>query len=151
MSKLVLSFGTPEHGWLSVKLRCGETEWALDVSDVPGDSLAMLASSVFQVVEEDATEATVTWFLEPEEETWTFRRAGDVFSLDARTRKTGKNPIRIAQGSCEEICTPIWRALRRLQVDPAWSSSDSWSQPFPTREVEALGVALGRRHPEPSA
>ena len=86
MSKLTLSFGTPEHGWLNVNLRCGEAERTLDVSDVPGDSLAMLANGVLQLVKGHAAEVTITWFLEPAEEIWTIRRFGDAFLLDCRHR-----------------------------------------------------------------
>lgn len=150
MSKLALSFGTPEHGWLNVNLRCGETERALDVSDVPGDSLAMLANGVLQLVKGYAAEVTITWFLEPAEETWTIRRVGDAFLLDAQMHPSERMPIRISHGSCEEICIPIWSALRRLQVDPAWSSADhTWSHPFPASHVDALGVALGQGDPRP--
>lgn len=145
MGKLTLSFGTPEHGWLTVNLRCGDVERTLDVSDVPGDSLAMLADGVLQLVKGDASEVTIPWFLEPAEEIWTLRRLGDAFLLDAQIVPGERKPILIAQGSREEICVPIWSALRQLQVDPAWSSADhTWSHPFPASQVDALGAALGR-------
>jgi len=72
MNKLALSFGTPKHGWLDVELRFGETTRYLDASDVPADSISMLASGLLRLVKGYTTEVTVTWFLKPREETWTF-------------------------------------------------------------------------------
>lgn len=144
MNKLTLSFGSPKHGWLDVELRCGETTRHVDASDVPADSIAMLANGLLQLIKGYATEVTVTWFLEPREEVWTLRRTDEVFSLDAKA--SFEDSVRVAQGSSAEVCLPIWRALRRLQSDVSWQSSEhTWSHPFPSKEVDALGVALGRR------
>lgn len=144
MTKLTLTFGTPNHGWLDVELRCGETTRHVDASDVPADSIAMLANGLLQLVKGYATEVTVTWFLEPREEVWTFGRTGEVVVLDAKA--SFEDSVRVAQGSSAEICLPIWRALRRLQADVSWQSAEhTWSHPFPSKEVEALGMALGRR------
>jgi hypothetical protein len=144
MNKLALSFGTPKHGWLDVGLRCGETTRHLDASDVPADSITMLASGLLQLVKGYVTEVSVTWFLEPREETWTFRRTDEVIMLDAQA--SFEDSVRVAQGSSVEVCLPIWRALRRLQSDMSCQSAEhTWSHPFPSKEVEALGIALGRR------
>jgi hypothetical protein len=142
MTKIALSFGSPEHGWLAVHLERDGVARELDVSDVPGDSLHMLATAVLHLLEGRATETTVTWFLEPEEETWTFQRAADVFRLEVRESGRGKERVLFAEGTVNEICAPVWRALRRLEVDDAWSSQTAWSYPFPAAEVAALAAQI---------
>jgi hypothetical protein len=144
VSQLELRFGPPHHGWLHVELADSERSVLLDVSDVPGDSLAMLAVAALDLVA-GRRETRVVWFLEPSEATWDFQREGDQVAVRATT--SGAAFVLLEGGTVEELALVIWRALRRLEADPAWSSvSDGrvWSHPFPHREVAHLGAALGR-------
>jgi hypothetical protein len=143
-SQLELRFGPPHHGWLHVELADRERSVLLDVSDVPGDSLTMLAVAALDLVA-GRREARVVWFLEPSEATWDFQREGDQVAVRATTQ--GAASVLLEGGTAEELALVIWRALRRLESDPAWSAvSDGrvWSHPFPHREVAQLGAALGR-------
>ncbi|WP_437818327.1 hypothetical protein [Sorangium sp. So ce1078] len=148
MSKLEIRFGSPEHGWLYVELRALTATRCLDVSDVPADSLSMLASAAAQVAS-GCDEASATWFLEPEEEEWVFRRteAGVELSIRRRTGRGRTSETRLVSGTAEEVPLPIWRAFRRLRADPAWrerSEARVWSHEFPEREVASLGELLGK-------
>jgi hypothetical protein len=140
-----LAFGEPEHGWLAVTLRYGEREHFVDASDVPMDSLLLLANAVLVVLQTDESDATVSWSLEPDFEVWRIRRSAERFVLSIRSPEGGEAEFVFAQGSAGEICAPIWRGLRRLQVCPSWlRPGHTWSHPFPERELRAIGVALGR-------
>lgn len=144
MRHLELKFGSPQHGWLSVELAAGDSRVSLQVSDVPGDSLAMLAAAALDIAT-GRQEARVVWFLEPAEATWVFQRVGERVEVRAVTQ--GTPPARMEVGSAEEFSLVIWRALRRLESDPAWtheSAARVWSHPFPHREVAQLGSVLGR-------
>lgn len=146
MSHIELKFGSPEHGWLSVELSINGWRQELDVSDVPGDSLCMLATAALDLAAR-RDEARVEWFLEPVEATWAFRRVGDRVEVEVRTTSKAMAPVRLDAGTAEEVCLVIWRALRRLESDPVWTRADAdrvWSHPFPHREVAQLGAALGR-------
>src|SRR5262249_31351595 len=70
VSTFSLRFGTPAHGWLEATLAGPEGESTVIASDVPGDSLRMLADAARAVL--DGHDGEVTWFLEPAEEHWRF-------------------------------------------------------------------------------
>lgn len=144
MRPIELRFGTPVHGWLDVELSGPGGRAFVDASDVPGDSLSMLACAVCAVVD-GYPEGKVTWFLEPAEAIWIFRRVGD--EIRVLVSMDGRDLEEIAAGKVEEIGLAVWRALRRLEVDPAWTDADQdrvWSHPFPHKDTAQLGQKLGR-------
>jgi len=144
MKTINISFGSPDHGWLIVELSCNQSYRSLDVSDVPVDSLYMLATAVLQLVEGRSTEALVAWSLEPDYETWVLRRSGDTYELDIQA-EPDKKIFRFAEGGVEEICLPILQALQSLAANPAWCTPTAdlaWSNPFPVQEVAALSERL---------
>lgn len=110
---------------------------------MPGDSLRSLVGAVCNVV--DGWDGEVTWFLEPAEHTWRFTIGGDLVRVSVS--EDGRPARMLAHGTAAEIGLAVWRALRRLEADPAWQSADTdrvWSHPFPHGEVAALGEKLGR-------
>jgi hypothetical protein len=145
MSAFKLEFGSPKHGWLDVAVSGPGGTVELDVSDVPGDSLRMLATAASNAVDGRGG-GEVTWFLEPAEFRWTFRPSGEGVEIWVQGEREEERCI--AGGATEAICAVVWRAMRRLEVDPAWNEADDgrvWSHPFPHREVEYLGEELRRR------
>ncbi len=140
-----IEFGSPEDGWLNVALSgaCGTV--TLDASDVPGDSLLMLANAASNAVDGRGG-CEVTWFLEPEEQRWVFLQTAE--SLSILIHEAGGEERCIVTGPVGTVCAAIWRALRRLEVDPAWRGAGdgrAWYHSFPHREVEYLGEELRRR------
>jgi hypothetical protein len=145
MSTINLKFGSPDHGWLIVELSCNQNKRTLDVSDVPPDSLCMLATAVLRLVEGKSTEVLVEWSLEPDYETWILRRSGDAYELDIRAPGPDNKIFRFAEGGIVEICFPILRALKSLAADPVWCAPTAdlaWSNPFPAQVVAALSESL---------
>lgn len=138
-----LRFRSPEHGWLSVELTGPGGVVTLDASDTPGDSLSMLADAVCDVVNGHPARG-VTWFLEPEENLWTFRAVGD--QVEIWVRPDSGLETCIARDSPSNIGWVVWRALRRLQTDAAWQQSAGrvWSHPFPHHSVASLHERLRR-------
>jgi hypothetical protein len=143
VDRIELRFGSPVHGWLEVTLAGAGGKSSLDASDVPFDSLRILADVVRNVV--DGRNGEVPWSLEPAERTWRFAVDGDEVRVSV---SEDSRPDRwLARGTVMEVGLVVWRALRRLEADPAWQSADRdvvWSHPFPHREVAALGEELGR-------
>lgn len=50
-------------------------------------------------------------------------------------------------GTIQDLCFPVWRALRALQSYPCWDQSPekanyAWSNPFPHKETKQLGEKL---------
>lgn len=145
MTAITLEFGSPEHGWLRVALSGPGGTVILDASDVPGDSLQMLAIAASNAFD-DRAGGEVTWFLEPAEQRWEFRSTAEGLSLLVH-EDSGKERC-IATGPVYMVCSAVWGALRRLEADPAWrEASDGrvWSHSFPHQEVAYLGAELRRR------
>jgi uncharacterized NAD(P)/FAD-binding protein YdhS len=149
---LTLSFGVPEHGWLVVTLgrRDGEggpiEERRVDASDVPCDSLEQLVNAVRALLD-GAAQAEMEWSLEPAYETWRFVAEAS----DDRVRvEVGPSPVALdlfAVAPRRELAMTVWRALERLEKDPAWTSAragEAWSWAFPGEPLRALGEQLGR-------
>ena len=111
MTAIKLRFGSPEHGWLSVELSGPGGEVTLEASDVPGDSLAMLADAACDVMN-GYPARVVTWFLEPAEHTWRFHLARDLIEVWVQTDRGAATCI--GKESPLDLCWAIWRALRRL-------------------------------------
>ncbi len=138
MKALTLAFAPPEHGWLMVTLgRSDGRERVVDASDVPCDSLTLLVGAMLGLVRGDAM-AEMEWSLEPGYEVWRFvAEEGDEVRFEV-----GIAPAKLetfARVPRRELVTTVWRALRRLETDPAWGVSDAWSWPFPAADLKALG------------
>jgi hypothetical protein len=162
-ARLVLRFGTPEHGWLDVGLERRDEQGDLvethgvDASDVPCDSLTQLADAGLRLLER-RDEARVEWSLEPAYDVWLFRFTGEADLVELRIvterpyLRFGADcprgvPERFVVLPASEIAVALWRGLRRLESDPAWRGAEAahaWSWAFPTEIVAALGRKLGR-------
>ena len=144
MKALTLSFLPPEHGWMVVTLGRPEGDARqVDASDVPCDSLAMLVGAMHALLT-GAAMADVEWSLEPSYEVWRFvaETSGDLVRVEV-----GIPPAKLeafARVPRRELVTTVWRALRRLETEPAWRVSGSWSWPFPGADLRALREALDR-------
>jgi hypothetical protein len=115
----------------------------LVASDVPGDSLRALADAVRNLL--DGRDGEVRWFLEPAERTWRFVPEGANATISVS--EDGRAAKLLGRGPAAEVGLGVWRALRRLEVDPIWAAQAQgrvWSHAFPHCEVAALGVKLER-------
>jgi hypothetical protein len=142
MKNLELRFGSPEHGWLVVEVKAQGFEEAFDVSDVPMDSLAILANVALDLLR-GVPDGEVPWSLEPSEWRWLFRVENGELRWWTQLNRAPKR--RVTKGDVRSVGFVIWRALRRLAADPAWARAPNehiWSHGFPHREVDALGRAL---------
>lgn len=143
--KLKVGFGPPEDGWMSVYVQAGEQSWIEDgVSDVPADSLLMLAQACLSLIN-GSREAETTWFLEPAQAQWRWTKTQGR-RLDFTIIAGGEERLRVS-GSVQDLCFPVWRALRALQSQPGWAvppeaASLAWSHPFPHKEAKQLSEAL---------
>lgn len=136
---LILNFGSPQDGWLRVVLKGRNYESTFDASDVPGDSLLMLATGVCDLLAKRSAEARVLWFLEPTEIKWVFRRSGEEVLVIAETDEVSNL---VETESCHNFGRCIWRALTTLRDDPGWQLTKGreaqWSNTFPNNETAQL-------------
>ncbi|MEM1181481.1 MAG: hypothetical protein AAGM22_24265 [Acidobacteriota bacterium] len=152
MRRLAVHFGTPDAGWLPVELRVGHRVRAFHASHTPHDPVAQLVEALLCCLEGRSGE--VRWQLEPAVELWTFRTVGDacqlVVSLEtgggaASSGTAAPGESLTISGPAVDICTPAWRALRRLESDLVWSSPGAdraWGWPFPKTTLADLGKRI---------
>ena len=130
-----LHFGTPKHGWMSV--RVGDSE--LDVSDVPCDSLYGLVKIMERLLSGSLSE-TVEWSLEPEYAEWIFERCDDEIAFSLKTNSQSA-PLLVERGAKLQIIDQIIDALSQLEREKCWVSDTelrTWSWPFPALELSRL-------------
>lgn len=126
---------------MSVEVQAGSQSWyESSVSDVPADSLLMLAQAGLNLFE-GRPDAETTWFLEPDEVLWRWKRVDDSvqFSILA-----GNEEVVGTAGTVQQLLFPVWRALRSLECNDCWNSDafaegELWSHAFPNQETALLG------------
>ena len=97
-------------------------------------------------------EATVVWQCEPGEYQFDFARKGNTVALRVLSHPNmGRSvfdkpePELSLTGSYEEVCLPLWRALRHLQglfSKAEWEAR--WQRPFPSAELNRLTASIGK-------
>jgi hypothetical protein len=144
MGPITLGFASPKHGWMNVVLADDDYRMDVSVSDVPLDSLRMLAMATLAILE-GRPQSQVMWSLEPMNAPWVFQREGGRVQIHA---VFGDRASVVMYASAPtEFALVVWRALRRLESDPVWARAavdGAWKHPFPHREVSQLGAALGK-------
>ena len=140
MSEASFQFGSPEHGWMTVKASSGDNEVCLDVSDVPCDSLELLTTAILKLAE-GSQKQQVEWSLEPEYALWDFETNGDKLKLHIFPNKKNNDKI-VVSGEKKRIVRSIFKALSDLQADPCWAEPDAskfvWSWDFPSKALGQL-------------
>ena len=149
MSKLSVTFGDPEFGWINVNLRFGTETFSMEASDVYNAFFPLVATLL--QLHSAPGQNIVNWTVEPTEYDMHFSRIGEAVTLDIiKWPDSSRNSFRqekvfSAAGSYAEICLPFWRALRGLQG--RFSAADlekRWQNSFPQRELNALTAVLGK-------
>lgn len=136
-SRLKVKIGTPEHGWLPVRISAADFELEFAASDVAVDSIEQLVSSLASIL--DGQESEVVWFLEPTEYRFRFSMCEDgvlLSILESSSEKIQHKEIYRFSGSADETLSPFWRALR--EYSSSKENLKAWRHEFPEREMEML-------------
>lgn len=130
MSLLNLTFGTPTHGWLPVRLEVGSSVVEFDASDVPNNPIQNLIEALENAL--DGSEAFVWWNQEPDGYYFKFLPSSEeiefqvLFAVDSRIN--AQSEVAIVKGDKAQVLLPIWRALRKFEschsVEPHWPPVD---------------------------
>lgn len=113
--KLNIDFGTPEHGWLPVKIAFNEFRLAFEASDVPANPMDQLISSVRSVIKGIKTE--VWWHSEPQGYYLELEKFSDDYTLTislAKSEDSDRETIFKVNGSYNSLIMPIYRAIKKL-------------------------------------
>jgi hypothetical protein len=145
----LVSFNSPQSGWMSLSLKAGEQTLVAAVSHTPDDSLRALIEALRAVLDESAHRLTVKWNCEPDELDFEFTSEADRASLkvlhfpDHRRRKGTSRTLFSLTATKLELCLPFWRALRSLHRDIETDEFDrNWRRPFPEIEMQHFTEAV---------
>ena len=136
---LAFAFGTPESGWLPLRISSGDDEVVVDASYTPNDFIEELVVAAVSVAEWEGTFSAHV-HEEPEQKIIKLTRVDQTVTL--RVERPGDSrPIFSFVGSLASVVLPIWRALRRLEVDGRLSE---WQRTFPSAAMQHLTGAAQR-------
>ncbi|HEX8463059.1 MAG TPA: hypothetical protein VF627_00445 [Abditibacterium sp.] len=152
MSRFRVQFAQVEHGWAHAVFEVEEKTYDFQFSRVVyGDAFARLCEALGALAEENWPQ-TVTWMGEPQQYEVRFSKTADEIQLEmwrfeGHERSLASAPeLEFAvSGTYDEICLPLWRALRTLQGLYSESAFKiRWRYEFPTRELAHLTELLGK-------
>jgi hypothetical protein len=147
---LEVSLESPQHGFMSLRLKAAGQSFVTVVSYTPYDSLRDLVEALTSFIDSDC-DVLVRWNSEPDEYDFKLSARGDAVSLDVvhypdhrRSIETGEAVFSF-RGTKAGLCLPFWRELRDLQSRAARDEFDrQWRRPFPERELQKLTERVGR-------
>jgi hypothetical protein len=146
--KLLVSLESPQHGFMSLRLKAGDESFVTVVSHTPYDSLRDLVVALCAVLDGDC-EVIVKWNSEPEEYDFKLAARGEFASLlvihypdHRRSVETGSRVFSF-EDSKAGVCGPFWKELRGLRGRTLQDEFDrQWRREFPERELNELAKRI---------
>jgi hypothetical protein len=139
---VIITFGTPTHGWLPVEFKAGSLSLDFGASAVLNEPLEELYNSIKRLLEHKTGE--VTWWLEPHTYFFYFERTG---AKDFRLTVTEavhldkeKKQLMVLNGSYKELIAPMRRAL--LAFCDLDYEKRHWPVSFNKADIENLPKGL---------
>jgi hypothetical protein len=145
---LSVSLESPQHGFMSLRLRHSSGSFVAVVSHEPYDSLRGLVAALSDLLAGNSRRV-VKWNAEPEEFDFQLEVVGDLLRLevirypDHRRLEADSDVVFSYRGSKAAACRAFWEELRDLQGRTAEDEFDrQWRREFPEGELQNLTTAL---------
>ena len=145
---LSVSLESPQHGFMSLRLKTEGQSFVTVVAYTPYDSLRDLIATLSAVLDGDC-ERTVRWNSEPDEYDFRFKAHGDRVLLevihypDHRKLDETASTVFSFQGQKADACRQFWEELRDLQSRAGRDEFDrQWRREFPERELQELAQRI---------
>ena len=146
---LSVSLESPQHGFMSLRLKTAGQSFVTVVSHAPYDSLRDLIAALSAVLDGDC-ERTVRWNSEPDEYDFRFEASASRVLLEVihypDHRKLGETATTVFsfQGPKADACRQFWKELRDLESRAGRDEFDrQWRRPFPAHELQELTERIG--------
>jgi hypothetical protein len=146
---LSVSLESPQHGFMSFRLKTAGQSFVTVVSHSPYDSLRDLIEALSAVLDGDC-ERTVNWNSEPDEYDFRLKAHGGRLLLevihypDHRKLPDTAAPVFTFQGPKTDACRTFLDELRDLRSRAGRDEFDrQWRRPFPERELQELTERTG--------
>ena len=117
--KLKVELGTPERGWLPVKLAFGDYDLQFEASDVPANPIDQLITSLRNVINGMNTE--VWWHLEPQGYYFEFEKINEDYKIDicfTNSDQSEREKVIGLHGNFNSLILPIYRAIKKFIDQP---------------------------------
>lgn len=141
---LGVSLESPQHGFMSLRLKAAGQSFVTVVSHAPYDSLRDLVAALAAVLDRDC-EPTVRWNSEPDEYDFRFSARGDRLLLEVMRypdhRRLTETAAKVFsfRGPKTDACRAFWEELRDLRSRAGRDEFDrQWRRAFPERELQEL-------------
>ena len=146
--KLLVSFESPQHGFMSLRLRDGDKDFVTVVSHTPYDSLRDLIEALSCVMNGDCA-VTVKWNSEPDEYDFSFDARGrnvrlDVIHYPDHRRTIDESSVLFSfNGSKLDLCKSFLKELEDLRSRTEQDEFDrQWRREFPEAAMQELRKRL---------
>jgi hypothetical protein len=147
---LSVSLESPQHGFMSLRLKTDGQSFVTVVAHAPYDSLRDLIAALAAVLDGDC-ELIVNWNGEPDEYDFRFASRGDHLHLeiihypDHRKLPETAATVFTYRGPKADACRAFWEELRDLRSRAGRDEFDrQWRRAFPEREMQELTKRIGR-------
>lgn len=165
MSKLDISFNSPQCGWMSIGFADGASEFHTTTAHAPHKfALPELMTILARLcdAESNVHEYLLKWNRDPEEFDFRFARHGDqllleIYEYPGGERESGERNLVFSHTSAvADVCNAFAETFAQLYADRDTDEFEfNWRQPFPYLEYRTFVAAVGLPEiaslPEPSA
>ena len=141
---LSVSLESPQHGFMSLRLKTDGQSFVTVVAHAPYDSMRDLIAALAALLDGDC-ELIVKWNSEPDEYDFRFSSRGDHLHLeivhypDHRKLPETAATVFTFRGPKADACRAFWEELRDLRSRAGQDEFDrQWRREFPERELEVL-------------
>ncbi|HJU53775.1 MAG TPA: hypothetical protein VJ715_04350 [Pyrinomonadaceae bacterium] len=141
---LNVSLESPQHGFMSLRLKTAGQSFVTVVAHEPYDSLRDLIAALSAVIDGDGA-PTVKWNSEPDEYEFRFQASGDRVLLEVihypDHRKLAETAATVFsfEGPKADACLSFLEELRDLRSRAGRDEFDrQWRRAFPERELQEL-------------
>ncbi|UWX53726.1 hypothetical protein NYZ99_11260 [Maribacter litopenaei] len=115
MSKLELTFGMPNSGWLPTKLKTSDIALTFNASNIPENPIDQLCESLILAL--NGIETEMNWDLEPESYIFGLKPSGK--EIDFNILKSGgltkkRTLIYKLNGDFQSVILPMYRSLKKF-------------------------------------
>lgn len=113
--KLKIKLGTPEHGWLPVKIAFEKFDLQFESSYIPANPIDQLILSLRSVIK--GIKAEVWWHLEPQGYYFEFEKFSEEYKisiLSANSINSDKKKVFEQNGNFKSLILPFYRAIKRF-------------------------------------
>lgn len=146
---LSVSLESPQHGFMSLRLKTTGQSFVTVVAHAPYDSLRDLIAALSAVLDGDCA-PTVNWNSEPDEYDFRLQANGDRLLLevihypDHRKLPETAATVFSFRGPKADACRAFWEEVQDLRSRAGRDEFDrQWRRAFPERELQDLTERIG--------